>query len=570
MSKFLQLLLISYFSLLPCLQASADAIVRNQSMFSSTIAEFYVEDTQIIVKFEVGYNDLIAFQNLLPNEIYKDMALGNKPLKERVELFFKQDFPLHADGKPLQGYVTKMQPTDRIKRDEITGEPLPGIEGEKETVIAIELTFPMKDKPKKLTLFTIQKSTPPIGFVAYHKKVAVNDFRYLSNGYQLSLNWDDPWYSSFKTRHLRRQYYSPMSGFIYIEPYEVRKEIILRPKDLEYWTDLGLKDSETISVEQQAAIKQKVAEFLKNEFPVVIDGQAVKGQLERVNFLQRSLNRSIVVDNQELDVNAAMLGLIYTFPTNGLPQKVIMDWSLWNEKITEIPAAAVDQAGPFQSLLQPDWRKLEWNNYLKNPKIPTLIEVVRPPAQYLVIVFWCFMILFILSFLFQIYSFNKKSGIYTQTLVALLSITFLSGSVYSYHLRSFDQKIIEKLTADLLHNIYHAFDYREEEKIYDTLNKSVAGDLLTDIYLQTKRSLILAHQGGASAKVKSLELVSTDNLIRQDDGFTVHTIWNVFGSVGHWGHVHQRTNQYEANLSFRPLDGQWKLTSMEVIQEKRL
>ena len=334
MSKFLQLLLISYFSLLPCLQASADAIVRNQSMFSSTIAEFYVEDTQIIVKFEVGYNDLIAFQNLLPNEIYKDMALGNKPLKERVELFFKQDFPLHADGKPLQGYVTKMQPTDRIKRDEITGEPLPGIEGEKETVIAIELTFPMKDKPKKLTLFTIQKSTPPIGFVAYHKKVAVNDFRYLSNGYQLSLNWDDPWYSSFKTRHLRRQYYSPMSGFIYIEPYEVRKEIILRPKDLEYWTDLGLKDSETISVEQQAAIKQKVAEFLKNEFPVVIDGQAVKGQLERVNFLQRSLNRSIVVDNQELDVNAAMLGLIYTFPTNGLPQKVIMDWSLWNEKIT--------------------------------------------------------------------------------------------------------------------------------------------------------------------------------------------------------------------------------------------
>ena len=361
-----------------------------------------------------------------------------------------------------------------------------------------------------------------------------------------------------------------MSGFIYIEPYEVRKEIILRPKDMEYWIDLGLKDSEIISVEQQAAIKQKVAEFLKNEFPVEINGQAVKGQLERVNFLQRSLNRSIVVDNQELDVNAAMLGLIYTFPTNGLPQKVTMDWSLWNDNITEIPAAAVDQAGPFQSLLQPDWHKLEWNNYLKNPEIPSLIDVVQPPAQYLVTVFWSFTILFTLSILFLIYSFNKKSGIYTQTLAAILAITFLSGSVYSYHLRSFDQQIIEKLTADLLHNIYRAFDFREEEKIYDTLNKSVAGDLLTDIYLQTKRSLVLANQGGASAKVKSLELVSTDNLIRQDDGFTVHTIWNVFGSVGHWGHVHQRTNQYEANLSFRPLDGQWKLTSMEVIQEKRL
>lgn len=558
------------FYLYPLSQVSADAIVRNQSMFAATIAEFYVEDTQVRVNFEVGYKDIASFQNLLPDELYQKMGFGNKPLKERVEQFFLQDFSLHADGKPLDGYVKDMKLRDRIKRDKITGEALPTADKDKETVITIELIFPFEKKPGKLTLFTVNKVPTNIGFIAYHKKIPINDFRYLGNAYQLTLNWQDPWYSSFNTRHLRRQYYAPMSGFIYIEPFEVRKEIILRPKDLQSWIDLGLEDKETIPVDKQADIKQKVIDFLSDHLPVMIDDKPVKGQLDRINFLQRTLTRSTVVDNQEQDLNSATLGIIYSFPTDGLPKKVTMKWDLWNKQITEIAAAAVDQAGPFQSTLQPDWDVLEWQNYLKNPKIPTLIEIIQPPAQYLVYLFWCFLILFTLSILFLIYSFNKKFGFYTQILITMLSITFLSGSIYSYHIRSFDQKIIEQLTADLLHNIYRAFDYREEEKIYDTLNKSVAGDLLTDIYLQTKRSLVLANQGGASAKVKSLELVSTDNLIRQDDGFSVHTIWNVFGSVGHWGHVHQRSNQYEANLSFRPLDGQWKLTAMEVIQEHRL
>ena len=35
-----------------------------------------------------------------------------------------------------------------------------------------------------------------------------------------------------------------MSGFLYIEPYEVRKEIIARPLDLQFWIDLGLDGRE--------------------------------------------------------------------------------------------------------------------------------------------------------------------------------------------------------------------------------------------------------------------------------------------------------------------------------------
>ena len=66
-----------------------------------------------------------------------------------------------------------------------------------------------------------------------------------------------------------------MNGFLYVEPYEVRKEIILRPKDLMHWLPLDLEGRETIPVAMQAELKRTVAEFLRERHPVRIDGRAV-------------------------------------------------------------------------------------------------------------------------------------------------------------------------------------------------------------------------------------------------------------------------------------------------------
>ena len=48
------------------------------------------------------------------------------------------------------------------------------------------------------------------------------------------------------------------------------------------------------------------------------------------------------------------------------------------------------------------------------------------------------------------------------------------------------------------------------------------------------------------------------------------TKWQVRGSVGHWGHLHQRSNQCHANITIRVIDGQWKVTNFDVISEERL
>ena len=133
-----------------------------------------------------------------------------------------------------------------------------------------------------------------------------------------------------------------------------------------------------------------------------------------------------------------------------------------------------------------------------------------------------------------------------------------------------DIVLIPQVFETLHRNIYRAFDYRREEKIYDTLERSVSGDLLERIYLETRKGLELANQGGARAKVKDIELVEISTRSGDDGAFVAEAIWNVYGSVGHWGHIHQRSNRYVAELDITPIDDIWKLTGLEIIDEQRL
>ena len=81
-----------------------------------------------------------------------------------------------------------------------------------------------------------------------------------------------------------------MSAFLYVEPYEVRKEILVRPMDLQQWMDLGLPDKGVITVEQQAELKGRIAHFLSGKNPVNIDGARAQGRIDRIHFIRRTLH----------------------------------------------------------------------------------------------------------------------------------------------------------------------------------------------------------------------------------------------------------------------------------------
>ena len=363
---------------------SPDALMITKAMTATTVAEIFIEEEAIRVQLEIGVADLEGFQNLLPDEIRERMGLTAEPLAERLRTFFSMDLTFEADGRLLNGRVTGFEARRRLDRDEVTGEPLPVSDDESEPVIFAELSYDMPTRPKVLKMRPPRTETggaaSDLGFMAYHQGLPVNDFRYLSAEETLRLNWEDPWFSKFDNRNLWRQYDSPLSAYLYVEHYEVRKEIVVRPKDLQSWVDLGLEGKKVITVEEQPEIKRKVVEFLSDKNPVTIDGERVEGILDRVHFIYRNLKTSGVIDPpRDLDVISATLGVIVYYPTGGLPQEVTMEWELWDDRIAYIPSSTTDEAGALPHRLVPDDSILKWQNFLKNPTIPGLVDIENPP-----------------------------------------------------------------------------------------------------------------------------------------------------------------------------------------------
>lgn len=126
--------------------------------------------------------------------------------------------------------------------------------------------------------------------------------------------------------------------------------------------------------------------------------------------------------------------------------------------------------------------------------------------------------------------------------------------------------IVEELHA----NLFRAFDYSDESSIYDGLAKSVDGRLLHDLYLQLNDSLRIKEQGGAVANITAVNFLEGELKKGQGDfptvkpGFVYRCKWDLVGTIEHWGHIHERTNVYDATFDVQAVDNQWKITSMKL------
>jgi hypothetical protein len=217
---------------------------------------------------------------------------------------------------------------------------------------------------------------------------------------------------------------------------------------------------------------------------------------------------------------------------------------------------------------------LKWENFLKFPELPTLTDIREPPTalqNFSYLGQWLFGLLAVLALLLVIQSIRTGRGQRFAVIGLLLVTSGLSvWSAQTWRETQLDPQRLQTLVGDLLHNVYRSFDYRGEEAVYDVLAQSVSGDLLADVYLETRKGLELVNQGGAKVKVKNIEVLETRLISSQDGALKIEARWNVSGSVGHWGHIHQRTNAYHANMTIQDIDGSWKLNGLEILQEERL
>lgn len=577
--------------------ARADWINLTGAETSPNVAEIYIKDDHIQVNLEVYISDIPKFDDLVPDDWFKEPDIKRPSLDQRLKHFSEHGLQfVTGGGSRLQAQIKTVG--TRIRKDRfspyagminpMTRQRVPQAPRDKR-VLYVELIYPFKGMPRSLSMIPPLdeqgRATVTLGFVTYHKSVPVIDFRYLGQPAKLDLNWEDPWYSKFGNPNLKRHHKDAMMSYLYIEPYEVRHELLVRVKDMSNWMDLNLKENQYIELDELETLKQRVGEFLLTRNLVKVDGVALKPILDRSNYVKVGLSGIQLLEKPErLEINSAIIGIILTYITDDMPAQVTVDWDMFTDRIKQVPATAIDPAGPLQTYVMPDDNVHTWNNYLKNYKMPMVAEVrVAEVGTRWQIPVASVLLLVILALTFHNFRGRIRDRRPVRLHVGAMTV-LMAGAVLAYPYAQVAVSRPAVLIADinndeakatlqsLLKNVYRAFDFREEEDVYDKLALSVSGDLLADIYLQNRKSFAVQKAGGAQAKVKDIEIlgVAAQRLVDKPLAYAVNANWTASGTVGHWGHIHVRKNYYDAIITVEGDTGRWKITGLELLEEKRV
>jgi hypothetical protein len=247
-----------------------------------------------------------------------------------------------------------------------------------------------------------------------------------------------------------------------------------------------------------------------------------------------------------------------------------------------VTARMTDPAGPFPYDLDPGDNVLKWTNYLKTYTIPT-VENVEVASQHrgVAIPIGSVVCLGLLIPLGWGIRRRRREGGATKSMLGAFGILVVGalllspvfqvpvGQARASQIAEEDAKAI---LHSLLENVYRAFDFRDESDVYDKLAISASGDLLADVYLEHRRSMVIQQAGGAQGKVTGIEILGVEvaDSRSHDSALDFRAQWTILGTVGHWGHIHTRQNRYDAVLTLAPVEGVWKLIDLELLEEERV
>lgn len=362
-----------------------------------------------------------------------------------------------------------------------------------------------------------------------------------------------------------RQLTEPLMGFVEISPFEVRSEWLVPLRFLRLSTDSGEPDQH-LAVEQQDATKQRVRQLLEERLRVTVDGAQPADVTARADFVTVSAY-GVSVRTQPVPepIAEAALGVSFTYSLAETPAMVRVELKPFPPGLSEIPVSVSDPWGAVSHVLTAEDAVVEWQPRMAGFDRPVIHAIATPPNQWP----WLSIGLCLLG-----------GGVFVRRVSPRLAMSCCLLAILVYPFGRFrgpelpGWQPIETTEAvqtveQLLGNIYRAFDYRNEDSVYDQLAISASGDQLANIYLEHRGGMALEQRGGARAEVDSVDVRSLENLRTDGQGFVADVEWAVSGSVSHFGHTHYRRNRYRAGIQVEPVDGVWKIAAIELQNEER-
>lgn len=544
---------------------------------------FFAEDLSLFHALEGDELDVIP-----ADELRRGLEEHKEFLTERISL-------LDLNGDRYEGRLTDVQPFEIPDEGFAVSELM-------QHSATFEFEYRFDDPPEFLTVqqdisdpnfivpsemrLTVHQAGTDMTFTEVLKPRAPTTIRFDWENAPVSVEatdaeWED-WLEKQRTATLGITSYSSVYSFIYIEPAEVRHEILIPLANLKTILPLQHEDPSFIDVDEQDGVRELILEWLIDAAPATLNGRATDFEVTRIDFYGLNLRDfAAQVDAQKVSLASGRVGLILTYrPISGAVSQADLEWKLFPpgviNKIESVVISYPDTMARFEysKFNTPEENVLHWT--VPEDAVvaePEEISAQLPPLPRLKLPVGT-MAAVVIALVVQLFA----GAVISKPVIGLLILgavlwPFASTEI-DHPFKARPQVATEEArdVFEALHGqVYSALNCGSEQAIYSALEKSVSGDELETLYLQFKESLADKAQGGAIARVQSIDYADSESLPLADlqqNGFRYRARWKVTGTVEHWGHVHERVNQFVALFDVTAVDDHWKITDMQVEEQK--
>lgn len=371
-------------------------------------------------------------------------------------------------------------------------------------------------------------------------------------------------------------------AYLYIEPYQTRFEVLFDAATMQAWLSPEAPVPKSLTPEQQKQLCEMAA-LRAAEWCALSTADEVLTVPQPLVAVIKGLpgNTLPLKEDEEVAMNQALLGFMWEFPTPPAPHELNVTWKGWVQGTPKLPVraffGALSETGEIHSTV----KTYRWRNQGRLPRPAPLaavpqFEVPQPTRLPLGGILWLLGGLGFYIYL-KITDHKLPGGSLPFIAVWLLGAVLMSQllviPVQSGPASPVVTQVEEaqKIVSPLLRNVYRAFDHHAESDVYDVLARSVDGELLRKLYLETIQALTLDGREGTRVTIAEFS-ANVDKVAPnpKGEGFVAECNWMARGIVGHWGHSHPRVNIYNASVTITPANGEWKLTGLEVQEVRRL
>lgn len=361
-------------------------------------------------------------------------------------------------------------------------------------------------------------------------------------------------------------------------------------------TILGEPSVDVIAPKMQENLKEKVRAKAANWLSLKIgDKSAEKNQPVSVAVIKGSPGRTDPLGPDEsVPLADALIGLVWDCDLQEIPLQIEIRWNGFGGPLVVLPVSVIMAGAPSEDFnLDATFPSNVWNNRGRvNIRTPLAQVPPVPGGEHAFIKLPVVAIVWVIVVLVYIFFGTRRSRRVTgRKLMRWAALVLGAVVLWPIHLVKVNNPWAPQITVSpdqattimtaLLRNIYRAFDQRTESAVYDVLARSIKGELLQKVYIQTANSLSIDAQSATRIHITDLEArIESLKQIKKRQGFNADIQWTALGTVGHWGHQHQRVNRYIAKVTVEPdrpataatvsQPASWKITALEILEEKRL